>query len=1298
MDLSGAARDSALLDGVGAIAVVLDLVRVDLGALATLVAALDDEVALALDDDGDGTVGAAAGLLVPGDLRSRDGGTTGGLRDLGLDDADRVAVAVALLNEHGARLVRQGLDVDVARLVRLRVLNQVVATNHGEGVALARVHLGLDVTVQDAALLAEGELAALAGDLDVVAVDNLTLLVGLYNNHVVAGGAFLRGEDPLAVLLGDVNELFALDHLVGVLVADGHGEVTQLGDLEGALAVRAVAGTITGDRGDVQDVAFLGAVRLGELDDGLALGALDRVDGDLVAVLGDLDQVLALNNLVGGALRRGELQLGTVGDLVVVLARSDRGDVENPALDRQVAGVAQLDDNLPLSVRLEVGRVLAVLVVGQGVEQVLAGDHDQALQVGITGDVDLGSRLDVLLTLLDLARLHRDGVADHDLVAKALLNHDLALEARLRHDTGDLLAVLLHHRGGDVVSTLRDHNLVVLGTLGDLYGLAVLDLTLDLLGLHLGAVARDDGVDANQDALAVDNLVEVGNDDALAGGLDLVGVTGQLDGVALDGLAVDGGYVLALLELQLVLAVGGVELSSLVGVRLNVCGLDVDEHVGALADVQGELVVVALLVLGGDDHLARLVSLRGQDPVAVFVLLQGLDDVFALYNLRLAGNVVQLEDVVVGVTNHSVLVVLAVRSDVDDVVVLVARSLARLVNRDLSGSAEDTIVGLDGDLAVLLAGGDVVTTLGDLPLPALRDRDGLGVAGDGDVEIVVVHHNVGGLDLLFGLVDHVDGVLVAVALTIDDDDAHIALALLDRGDVQALAVLGLGHLDQAVRVVDKVDLPVGQLLHRDDAGVLLLGEVEGVLVGAEEALDLDGLLARLVRLVLHRRGCGDGGRLGGDGLGRGRRRAGLRLGDVLWLSRDGCNLGLRVAGCRCGGRGLLGHGLHHRGALAHGDGALRQRGGLGDSLGVLALNLGHRGPRGDVLGLGAGRLDRLGHLGLRLLPLGDGGGRGDGLACGLGDRLLSNRLGVGVARDGLGLGHNLRGLGNGGGLHRHIRALRVRVVANQARLTDGDEALGRAFLTKLVADVVVARDQNGDVLAVLDLAGRFLEGVALAQDVLGLAGNRAALLAHLKAGPLCELLLGDLGEAAGGLLVVTVDVAALQVQRLLVVGQECLQGEVQLGGLLHVALVKRVKHALGAGDGGALNIRVDLQVAALLTVVAVQAGNAVELAHHVGRILLRSGLRKVDAPAGAEVVGVQQVRLIKRTLLVADVGVELHSCLLLICRKLGILARNSNVCVRGRGSNDSSTSDDGGGDKRGHDALLKMCVLQRLNP
>ena len=368
-------------------------------------------------------------------------------------------------------------------------------------------------------------------------------------------------------------------------------------------------------------------------------------------------------------------------------------------------------------------------------------------------------------------------------------------------------------------------------------------------------------------------------------------------------------------------------------------GLNVDQDVSARLDVQGVGVGVAVGVHGLEHDLALSVRLRGDDPGAV-ALLNGLDEILAGDDLRLVRDVcLDVQLVGVGVTDHAGLRVLVGSGvDVELVDVLVARLLALVVllkHHDLDVAPQHAVVDLDVELAVLLLGGDQAVAGHDLVVPAGRDVDALVHTGNTHVEVVVVHGDLAGGLHGGGLVDHVDDVLVAVALVVHDNDADLAAAFLLRGDLEdggAVFADLLGHLDQAVGVVDEVDLPGAQILDLDLLGLLAEAEVEGVGEVAEVALDHlgGGLLLAL--------GAGDGG-----GLNLGLRRSGGGGG--------GGHSRPRSHGGRGGGRRLRLF-LHARlealkARLRDGDDAL-----VGRLLGqVLVHIVGTRQQDGDVLAI-----------------------------------------------------------------------------------------------------------------------------------------------------------------------------------------------------------------------------------------------------------------------------------------------------------------------------------------------------------
>ena len=729
-------------------------------------------------------------------------------------------------------------------------------------------------------------------------------------------------------------------------------------------------------------------------------------------------------------------------------------------------------------------------------------------------------------------------------------------------------------------------------------------------------------------------------------------------------------------------------------------GLNVNQDVDARADVQGVGVGVALGVHSLEHNLALGVRLRGDDPEAV-ALLDGLDEVLAGDNLRLILNVLNLQLVGVGVTDHAGLRVLVGSGvDVELVDVLVARLLGLvalavlLKHLDLDVALEHAVVDLDVEFAVLLFGRDQALAVGDLVVPAGRDVDALVHTGNTHVEVVVVHGDLAGGLHSGGVVDHVDDVLVTVALVVHDNDADLAAAFLLRGDLEdGGAVLAhlLGHVDQAVGIVDEVDFPGAQLLDLDLLGLLASAEVEGVVVVAEVALDLlgGGLLFAL--------GAGDSGshvlrlRRSGDGSGGGHGRLGLRNRLNLRLEGTGGVLGLLRAGD--GGRRGDGLGLGDVHRLAH-DGL---RHGLGRG------SLGQGDVRsGLLLGLGDGRDLRATGGGDRLLRRRDGGDlflhrldvlrlghrRLDGLFLDVVRGADLNRLGHGWALgDSRGRGRCGHPLGLGS-----LAFLHVRLEALEARLRDGDDALVGRLLGQVLVHVVGTRQQDGDVLAILDVqAGR--SGVVQGQVVVGLAGLLEVALAHLEAGPLQELLRGNRLHARHVNVAGASNPAAQEVQGLLVVGQQRLQCHV-LGHCIGVlALLHVRKHELGQVNSGALNILVDLEVAAHVAVKAIEAGGSVELAHLICSVGARDIEVAVDAPTRAE-----------RGLVLARVPVPLLLQVVvdsdLLNRRVegGVLASNARVCVCGGSDNGCATECDGTGDQGGHDALFQVCVMQRHSP
>ena len=528
---------------------------------------------------------------------------------------------------------------------------------------------------------------------------------------------------------------------------------------------------------------------------------------------------------------------------------------------------------------------------------------------------------------------------------------------------------------------------------------------------------------------------------------------------------------------------------------------------------------------------------------------------------------------------------------------------------------------------------------------------------------------------------------MAVALAIHDHDADVALTLLDRLDVKALAVLGLGDLDQAVGVVDEVDLPIAELLHLDVALVLLLGEVEGVLVLAEVALNNARALDGLVRDVLHRGGhrCL---RRSGHGLHHGARceRGGLR--DRLGLSSLGAGDGVRCIRLGDGGFGALVHrGGGIRLALLHHDGLRCLGHGRSHRLGALTLDhgLGHR--RGDVLDVGAGRADGLRALVNRLHVLGHGALRALGHVCRLGRALGLHCLGHGLTRDGARHRRDrLRRLGHRHGLHGDVRAARTRVETLQARLRDGDDALGGALIADLVAEVVVLRHQDGDVLTLLHVGRDLVKRVRLGQVVTGLAELVAKVGLDLKTGPLGEL--GGRDHRHAGARDLAADLATDQVKGLLVVGQQGLQRVVDALDLCVVAVVVLGQHPLGTGDSSLLHVRVNLQRAAINLVVTHQAGHTVKLAHLVLRIVTGCRLRNINAPARAVIGGVNHLRRLTNVLGDLLLDVKVHGILQLIARELGVHLRHLLVCLSSRGDSNCTARDDSGGNERRHNALL----------
>ena len=412
---------------------------------------------------------------------------------------DHVAVAIALFDDHGARLALRldflAVDDDqVAALTRLR----------GQRVALGDLDLNNRVGVG----LGRG-LARL--DLNRVDVDHVAVGVTLFNDH----GARLAGRGDLVSV--DNNQVATLadnELVVAANVDHDDGVVLNHAGQVACLRVLHVQG----------DLANQLAVVVLQLDVDAASLARLRLNNKLVALALNGDVSLVLNNVEAPALGEGQLVLNVVEDVLVQLLHHYRlcldGDLD--LANHAAVLITVLNDDGAFSALLRGQGPGRTVLVQVGVLRTADDGQILARQaVDLLGVVDLQvAGLNLRLEDGDLVR------SDEAILTVTLLNHHNALSILLRNDD-PLVAVL-----GQLnkVAILSDGQLVA-GLGIDLQVAQVGNAVGELRSVSILLVPHDvDGVAVDHVAVSVYNLNDRSTIGAfLAGDDQLVAVTGNVD-------------------------------------------------------------------------------------------------------------------------------------------------------------------------------------------------------------------------------------------------------------------------------------------------------------------------------------------------------------------------------------------------------------------------------------------------------------------------------------------------------------------------------------------------------------------------------------------------------------------------------------------------------------------------------------------------------------------------------------------------------------------------------------------------